>query len=127
MLLLRKQIKIRKKILRQDIRIVFSHSRKQRPLNDIVKELSAFIDQNSSDCSGYIDDPFSMIGKKIQHRFEIDTYSAGEVKIIWYHGTIIDYDATTKSYEIEYEGEEEHCYFDLTIDLLNGDIKVLDS
>ena len=29
-----------------------------------------------------------------------------------------------KLHQIEYE-EEEHCYFDLTLDLLNGDLKVL--
>ena len=48
----------------------------------------------------------------------------GEVK--WYCGTIISYDVTTKLHEIEYDGEEEHCYFDLVIELLSGDIKVLD-
>ena len=30
-----------------------------------------------------------------------------------------------KLHQIEYEDEEEHCYFDLTLDLLNGDLKVL--
>ena len=63
-----------------------------------------------------------MIGKKIHHRFEMD--NTGEVE--WYYGTIISYDTTTKTHEIQYEGEEENCYFDLTIDLLNGDIKVLE-
>ena len=57
----------------------------------------------------------------IQHRFEIDNTS--EVK--WYHGTVIGYNAATKLHEIEYEVEEEYCYFDFKIDILNGDIKVL--
>lgn len=25
-----------------------------------------------------------------------------------------------------YDDEDEHCYFDITIDLVNGDLKVLD-
>ena len=119
--LLKKQVKVRKKILGQNIHIIFTRARKRRPVNDLVKELSAFIDQSSSDCSSYVEDPSSMVGKHIQHRFEIDNTS--EVK--WYHGTVIDYDTTTKLHEIEYEGEEEHCYFDLKIDILNGDIKVI--
>lgn len=40
--LLRTQIKIRRKVLNQDIRIHMSHARKQRPLCDIVKEFLAF-------------------------------------------------------------------------------------
>ena len=120
--LLKKQIRIRKKVLGQNIPIVFTHLRKQRPLNDIVKEISDFLDENSSEWSSYIQDPISMVGKKIHHRFEID--NTGEVE--WYYGTIISYDATTKTHEIQYEGEEENSYFDLTIDLLNGDIRVLE-
>ena len=92
-------------------------------MNDLVKELSTFIDQSSSECSSYIEDPISMVGKHIQHRFEIDNTS----EVQWYHGTVIDYNDATKLHEIEYEGEEEHCSFNLRIDLLNGDIRVLES
>lgn len=37
---------------------------------------------------------------------------------LWY------YDAVSKTHELVYQGEEEHCYFDLTLDLLSGDLKV---
>ena len=83
-----------------------------------------FIDQHAPECLNYsiIKEPTTLIGKHIQHRFEVD--NTGTVK--WYHGIIITFDPSTNLHEIEYEGEEEHCYFDLTIDLFNGDIKVLD-
>ncbi len=79
---LKTQIKIRKKLLRQNIHIVFSHSRKQRPLSEVTKELSDFIDAHTPECSSYIKDPTGLVGKHIQHRFEID--DAGSVK--WYCG-----------------------------------------
>ena len=122
--LLKTQIKIRKKLLGQNIHTVFTQSRKQRPLGDVIKELSEFIDQHAPECLNYsiVKEPTTLIGKHIQHRFEVD--NTGTVK--WYHGTIIAFDPSTNSHEIEYGGEEEHCYFDLTVDLLNGDIKVLD-
>ena len=119
--LVRIQIKIRKKILGQNIRIVFSHSRKQRPISEVVKELSKYIDQNSSECSELTEDPNSLVGKRISHKFETDDTR----EIVWYHGSVIGYDMATKTHEIVYEGEEEHCYFDITLDLLKGDLKVL--
>ena len=37
--LLKIQIKIRKKILKQNIRIVFTHSGKHHPIDDVIQEL----------------------------------------------------------------------------------------
>ena len=45
--LLRDQINIRKKLLQQKIQIPFTQNRRQRPLREIVSELSDFIDDNS--------------------------------------------------------------------------------
>ena len=45
--LLKIQIKIRKKILKQNIRIVFTHSGKHRPIDDVIQELASFIDSSS--------------------------------------------------------------------------------
>ena len=106
------QIKIRRKLLGQNIHIVFSHSRKQRPLSEVTKEVSDFIDAHTPKCSSYIKEPIGLVGKQIQHRFEID--DAGSVK--WYCGKMIAFDASTNSHEVQYEGEEEHCYCDLTVD-----------
>ena len=46
--LLKIQIKMRKILLKQNIRIVFTHSGKHRPLKDIIQELASFIDNSSS-------------------------------------------------------------------------------
>ena len=91
-------------------------------MSEVTKELSDFIDAHTSKCSSFIKEPTGLIGTHIQHRFEID--DEGSVK--WYCGKIVAFDASTNSHEVQYEGEEEHCFFDLTVDLVNGDIKVLD-
>ena len=38
----------------------------------------------------------------------------------WY-----DYDTYTKAHQVLYDEEEESYFFDLILDLLNGDLKVL--
>ena len=38
---------------------------------------------------------------------------------------LFDYRDSDKTHCIEYDGEEEVCHFDLTIDFLNGDIVLL--
>ena len=86
-----------------------------------MQELSNYIDQNQSESSKFIKDPGSLVGRDVTHKFEVD--ETGEIK--WYHSTVIGYDLATKLHQIEYEDEEEHCYFDLTLDQLNGDFKVL--
>ena len=45
--LLSHQVKIRKKLLGQDIQIKFSHSGRQHPLSEIIQELSDYIDRHS--------------------------------------------------------------------------------
>lgn len=117
--LLKTQIRIRKKILGQDIRIFFSHARKQRPLCKIVKELSDHICNNTSN-SEYVQNPSLLVGQNIQHRFETEHSTK-----VWYDAIVLRYDSTTKMHEIKYEGEEEHCNFDLVLDFLNGDLKIL--
>lgn len=118
--LIKTQMQIRKKVLNQDIHIVFSHSRKQRPVSDILKELSDFIDKNSP-FSAILRSPETLVGQKISHKFEI---AEGETK--WYDGIIVNYDANTKTHEIAYDYEDEPCHFDISIDVANGDLLVLD-
>ena len=115
------QMKIKKKVLGQNIHIIFSHLRKLRPVNEIVKELSEHIERNSTEFSEFFQDPASLIGRYISHKFE--TEETREVK--WYHGTVVGYDMVAKTHEIIYEDEEEHCHFDLTLDMFNGDIKLV--
>ena len=83
---LKTQIKIRKKVLEQDVPIVFTHYRKQRPLDDIVKELSAFIDSStaSSEFSIMIKDPKALVGRQIKQKFQTEE----DGRIFWYNGRI---------------------------------------
>ena len=63
-----------------------------------------------------------MVGEIIEHKFL--SKEANEEK--WYRGQVIAYDEGTQEYEIEYDGEEESCKFDLAIDCAMGYIKMHD-
>ena len=86
--LVRTQIQIRKKILKQNIQIVFSRSRKQRPVSDIVEELSDFITRNSPFLE-VLQNPEALIGSRIKHRFETN----GEMK--WYSGVVVSFNVSS--------------------------------
>lgn len=83
--LLKTQIKIRKKVLGQKIHITFSHSRRQQPIFQIVQELSNYIDKNTSKSLKFIQNPGSLVGRDVSHKFKVD--ETGEIR--WYHGTVI--------------------------------------
>ena len=87
----------------------------------MCKNYQIIFDKNTSKSLKFIQNPGSLVGRDVSHKFKVD--ETGEIR--WYHGTVIGYDLATKLHQIEYEDEEEHCYFDLTLDLLNGDLKVL--
>ena len=121
--LLRTQIKIRKKILNQNINIPFSQKGKKRPLANIVKDLTEFIAANPQpslpNVQSDFSDPFSLVGKEILHKFSLES---GEDR--WFGGVIVGYNAATKTHELVYDGETEYQHFDLTMDILDGDIKL---
>ena len=61
-----------------------------------MKELSKYIDQNSSECSEcseHIQDPSGLVGKHISLKFE--TEDTREIQ--WYHGTVVAYDTASKT------------------------------
>lgn len=62
-----------------------------------------------------------MVGKNICHLFEIN-----KMETKWFTGTVLAYDNTIKTHKIKYDGEDDQCQFDLNIDLLSGDIKIID-
>ena len=113
-------MKIRRKVLGQTLSIPFTHHRKQRSIGVIIKELSDFIHSHSqSDASNPFSpvgdsssslflssDPFSLVGKTIQHRFCLES---GEHK--WFCGAVISYNPVAKTHEIAYEDEEEHQHY----------------
>ena len=121
--LLKTQVNIRKKLLKEKILITFSQSRKQRPINDLVKELAEHIAANSlpPEYSALISNPFLLVGKSISHKFELE--ETCEEK--WYRGVILGYDLVTKLYEIAYDEEDESCHFDLTQDLIMGNLQIM--
>ena len=118
--LIREQLNIRKKVLKQTIKLPFTHKGKQRPMNDIIVEFSQAIEVNSDEgrlaessceCS-----PESLVGREILHRFEVE----GKEK--WYAGHVLSYNAVTHLHEVEYDEEEESFFLNLLEDLSNGDI-----
>ena len=93
--LLKTKIRIRKKVLCQNVPIVFTCNRKQRPLKDIEKELCDYIDESKLpiNCESFIRNPNSMIGRKVKQRFldEVDGTAT------WYSGTVIGYSHEEKT------------------------------
>ena len=113
--LLKTQIQI-KKVLCQTVPIVFTTNSKQRPLKNIVTELCDFIDKSTlpSECESFIRNPTSLNGRKVKHKFleEVDSTPT------WYSHQ-------EKTHCLAYEGESEHCHFDLTLDLILGDLIIV--
>ena len=100
------------------VEIVFSHLRRQQPVSEEIPELSYFIQHNPA---GFSEDPTSLVGKRISHKFVME--DTREVK--WFNGKVISYDPATKTHEIAYEDEDDHCNFDVMLDLYNNDLSVL--
>lgn len=121
--LVKTQINIRKKVLGQLIQIKYTFKKKNRPLNDIVRELSDYIDQKLSELPVVVRDPTLLVGKTISHKFE--TLNEGGMSYEWFTGCVKSYDSKSKTHVILYEGESETCNFDILLDYLNGDLKII--
>ena len=119
--ILKTQVRIRKKVMGQTVPITFTSNRKQRPVADITQELCDFISKTGipSEFAPFLEQPTTLVGKRINQRFQDE--SGDPESCTWYVGTVIDYRVSDKTYCIEYDGEEEVCYCDLTIDFLNED------
>ena len=123
---LRTQVNIRKKVLKQNINIPFSKARKQRTVPEIINDLKKFIaehpqqNQSSATHDHMYTDPFSLVGKEINHRFMLES---GEEE--WFRGFVLSYNTNTKMHELIYDGETDHQHFDLSEDIANGDVMVL--
>ena len=123
--ILKTQVQIRKKVLGQAVPITFTSNCKQHPVADITRELCDFITKTGipSEFAPFLEQPITLVGKRIKQRFQDD--SDDPESCTWYVGTVVDYRASDKTHCIEYDGEEEVCYFDFTIDFLNGDIVLI--
>ena len=122
---IREQVNIRKKVLQQNISIPFTTKGKQRPLPVIIGEFSEYLlcDEIDNGSSSYTSE--SLVGHRVLHKFEVDTCSKEKIK--WFSGVIVSYNPVTSLHEIAYDEEEEHCFFNLLEDLLQGDLIVTQS
>ena len=107
--------------MKQNIRIVFTHSGKHLwftlfPTNVngsiVFRECDELSIKLASSCIT------SSIG-----RFEFEDTHLEK----WYSGTVVDYNPVSKLRTIKYDGEEDHCQFDITVDYIVGDLVVIDN
>ena len=65
------QIKIRRKILSQNIPVVFTNNHKQRPIADIAKGLCDFIDKSTlpTESAKFIKGPMFLVGIGIMEQY----------------------------------------------------------
>ena len=112
--------------MNQKVPITFTHLRKKRPLPELIREVKEFIassDVHDIDAPLALHehtDPFSLVGRRVYHRFIDESNSDSED---WYEGFILGYNATTKLHEIAYVEEEDNFHFNLMDDLVAGDLK----
>ena len=120
-------MKVRRKLLNQKISLKFSQSGKRKPLHKLICEfkdviLSNSCAVNSSTTSVLADNPLSLVGRHISHKFICEDTR----EEVWYEGYIVEYNMITKMHELAYIEEDDNCHFDLTEDLRNRDIIFLD-
>ena len=102
--IIREQLKIRTKVLKQKIKIPFTVKGKQRSLPTIIQEFTDYIndvcqrDQTTPNPRDYTSD--SIVGKKILHKFEVN----GKDK--WFTGYVVNYNTCTHLHEVTYDEEE---------------------
>ncbi len=118
--LVKEQIKIRKTVYRESINIPFTTREKQRPLSDIIRDFSTYLQCHCDHdviegvaTHSYTSD--ALVGRTVMHKFEI--YNEDK----WFSGFIVSYNPNTHLHEIAYD-EEEHCFFNLQEDLSKGDL-----
>lgn len=92
--LLQVQINIRK-VLKQNIKITLSHKGKQRPLTDVIQNLTDFLkdhppsSEDTNESKAAISDPFALVGKEVLHKFTLDS---GEDQ--WFRGMVFQFKNT---------------------------------
>ena len=113
--LLREQINIRKKVLNQTVKIHMTENRRQRPLRDIINELTDYIQENEVQLPEYL------VDKKILHKFQLEGHDQEE----WFSGRVLSYDIETHLHEVVYDQEDETYFFNLMEDISVGDLKII--
>lgn len=103
------------KLLGQNVQIKLSQSGKQRPLAEIIHDLSVMIQE--SFVSTIITNPGLLIGHRVNHKFQVNKST-----VKWYTGTVVAYNSDSKLHDIVYDGDKDVYSYDLTIDICNGDL-----
>ena len=86
------QVKIREKVLGQQIKIRYTASKKRRPVSEIIAE---FLDSIASfRLPDFVCNPLLFVRKEVHHKFQISV--DGDTK--WYRGTILSYDSSSKTH-----------------------------
>lgn len=117
---LKTQIKIRKTLLQQKVPILFTHCKKPRAVHEIAKELSLFIDHDEGPTAAILHSPALLVGSHIKHRFALEDGCH-----VWFNGIVQAFNPTSNKHEIVYENEDEIYHYDLTQDLIMGDLIIL--
>lgn len=108
--------------------ITFTVNCKQRPLEDLIKELSDIIKETELSLSpryaALIKEPTKLVGHSIKQKFLDDNQDNGGYT--WYVGQVLDYCDQDKTHCIKYEREDEVCSYDLTLDFILGDVILID-
>ena len=70
--ILRMQVRIRKKVLGQNVPITFTSNRRQRPVAEITQELCDIINKTGipSEFAPFLEQPTTLVGKRIKQRFQ---------------------------------------------------------
>ena len=123
-------MQIGKVLLGEKLNIPISRSGRTKPLCQIIKEFTDHLAAHSNRTENnehhkrlVLEDPTYLVGKSILHKFI--TQETGDE--VWYAGLVVNYQHEEKQHVILYEGEEHQLqYFDVTIDLIEGDL-IIDS
>ena len=113
--LLKEQVKYRKQLLKQNVKVVFTSNGKQRPLTELIKEIEEIISEfkgqsvNTAHTTTSTD-ATALVGKKINHKFMVDEEE------IWYTGSVISYNNVKQLHTVVYDDEDEPCHFNLLED-----------
>jgi hypothetical protein len=118
--LIQMQVKLRKKLFHQNIKLNFTRAGKPVPMEELIQTFKKIIESNPIPQAAKYE-PTDLVGKQIQHRFHCKHTKSNK----WYNGLIQSYDEKTGTFEVQYEGEEGPCHFNLMADFAVGDLKIM--
>ena len=129
--LVKRQIKIRRCLYHQTIKLSMTQDGKQKSLNEILKDLGALIQANPisvrvrraqpahQELTEIFKKPSLLVGAKFKHRFDVDN------ELVWFTGHILKY--LRSKYTLNYENGEQVIFTNNEIkeDFFNGDFYII--